>query len=54
MMWSGVALFGLGILALPFAIGLDVDSGSRRGGLLERVRARFSVGPGGLMLSGSF
>ncbi len=45
---------GLSVLLLPFAIGLDVDSGSRRRGLAGEVRARLSLGPTGLTLSGYF
>lgn len=40
---SSYVLLGLGVIALPIAIGLDVDSGSRRGGWEARAVAIDSV-----------
>lgn len=49
------AVLGLaGLLTLPVAIGLDVDSGSRRRGLDVRVALDASPSSGGLAVIGTF
>jgi hypothetical protein len=45
--------FAAGLLALPFAIALDVDSGSRRGGV-SRTTVRLVPTALGLSLEGTF
>lgn len=52
-------VLGLGVLALPIAIGLDVDSGSRRGRLesratIDRVQLTPTEGGAYLSLGGRF
>lgn len=51
---TGAVLGAVGVVLLPIAIGLDVDSHSRRDGLTRGATARISVGPGGLLVSGTF
>lgn len=51
---SAAIVGGFGLLTLPIAIGLDVDSGLRRDGLARDFSARVSVSPGGLGLTGTF
>ncbi len=50
----GGVVGGIGIIALPIAIGLHVDSHSRRDALERCPCARVSLTPGGLSVSGSF
>jgi hypothetical protein len=50
----GGVIGGIGVLALPIAIGLHVDSHSRRDALDRSACTRLYLTPGGLVLSGGF
>jgi hypothetical protein len=50
----GGVVGGIGIIALPIAIGLHVDSHSRRDALERGTCTRLSITPNGVVLSGTF
>ncbi len=54
LLLTGAGLGVVSIVTLPIAIGFDIDSGSRRGALTERVRIRAEVGLMTATLSGTF
>jgi hypothetical protein len=51
---AGIGIGAVGLLALGLAIGLDVDSGSRRRAHATRVALAPSVGGATLSVSGTF